>query len=236
MRGVFRSTAAFATVLLLAAGSAQAQANEQSIAVANGGIFARGWAGMIDAAEAAKGLKLENSRLAMEGNNLKVTTGPAVAYWNPANTATGDFTVKATFREDKYMALNDHPHPYGIFIGGKNLGTDQQSYLYCMAYGNGNFIVRGFAPAEFRASVGGRATPHAAVNKAAGKDQPVTQEIAVSVKGDQVSCSINGQVVATMPKSDVVGAGKLSSTDGIYGIRFGHNTEAVVTGLSVTKN
>jgi len=24
------------------------------------------------------------------------------------------------------------------------LGTDQQSYLYCAAYGNGNFIVRGF--------------------------------------------------------------------------------------------
>ena len=236
MRGVFRSTAAFATVLLLAAGSAQAQANEQSIAVKDGGIFARGWAGMIDAAEAAKGLKLENAKLEMQGNNLKVTTGPAVAYWNPANTATGDYTVKATFREDKYMALNDHPHPYGIFIGGKNLGTDQQSYLYCMAYGNGTFIVRGFAPASFRVSQGGRGIAHAAINKAAAKGDPVTQEIAVSVKGDQVSCSINGQVVATYPKAEVVGEGKLTSTDGVYGIRFGHNTEAVVTGLSVTKN
>ena len=235
MRGVFRSTAAFATVLLLAAGSAQAQANEQSIAVANGGIFARGWAGMIDAAEAAKGLKLENARLEMQGNNLKVTTGPAVAYWNPANTATGNYTVKATFREDKYMALNDHAHPYGLFIGGKNLGTDQQSYLYCAAYGNGGFIVRGFGPAAFQMN-GRRAQPHEAVNKAAAKGESVTQEIAISVTGDQISCSINGQVVATYPKADVVAAGKLTSTDGVYGIRFGHNTEAVVTGLTVTKN
>ena len=41
------------------------------------------------------------------------------------------------------MNLNDHPHPYGIMIAGNDLGTPQQSYLYCAAYGNGTFIVRG---------------------------------------------------------------------------------------------
>jgi len=34
----------------------------------------------------------------------------------------------------------------------------------------------------------------------------------------------------------VVGANKLTSTDGVYGIRFGHNTDAVVKGLALTKN
>jgi len=33
----------------------------------------------------------------------------------------------------------------------------------------------------------------------------------------------------------VVGAGKLKSTDGVYGVRFAHNTDGVVTGLTVTK-
>jgi len=51
-----------------------------------------------------------------------------------------------------------------------------------------------------------------------------------------VECAINGTVVASYPKSEVVGAGKLTSTDGMYGVRFGHNTEAVVTGLKVTKH
>jgi hypothetical protein len=32
-----------------------------------------------------------------------------------------------------------------------------------------------------------------------------------------------------------VGTGKLKSTDGLYGLRFAHNTEAVVSGLTVTK-
>jgi hypothetical protein len=157
-----------------------------------------------------------------------------VTYWNPANTATGNYTVKATFKEPKYMNLNSHPHPYGIVIAGNDMGTATQSYLYCAAYGNGNFIVRGFGPGPFQ--MNGRGGPNAAVNKAAGPGEPVTQEIAVSVKGDRVECAINGTVVAGYDKSALVTAGKLSSTDGVYGLRFAHNTEVVVTGLSVTKN
>jgi len=63
----------------------------------------------------------------------------------------------------------------------------------------------------------------------------VTQEIAVSVKGDKVECAINGAVVASYPKSELVAPGKLESTDGVYGIRFAHNTEGMVMGLTVTK-
>jgi hypothetical protein len=64
----------------------------------------------------------------------------------------------------------------------------------------------------------------------------VTQEIAVSVKADAVDCIINGQVVATYPKAELVTAGKLKSTDGVYGLRFAHNTEGIVTGLTMTRN
>ena len=115
------------------------------------------------------------------------------------------------------------------------MGTDQQSYLYCAAYGNGTFIVRGFGPEAFQLN-GRRGEANEAVNKAAAKDQPVSQEIAVSVKGGDVSCAINGKVVGTYKKADVVGTGKLKSTDGVYGVRFGHNTEAHVAGLTMTKN
>jgi hypothetical protein len=211
-----------------------AQAQDAAIVVAGGGISVPGWMGKIDASEAEKGLVLENAKLAAEGDALHVTTGPAVVYWNPANTASGNYTVSATFREPKYMALNNHPHPYGIVIGGTGMGTDTQRYLYCAAYGNGNFIVRGFGPAAFQVN-GRRGEANPAVNKAAGPGEPVTQEIAVSVKDDTVECAINGTVVGSYPKADVLGEGKLSSTDGVYGIRFAHNTEAVVTGLKVTR-
>jgi hypothetical protein len=209
--------------------------NETSIGVAGGGISASGWTGQIDAKETAAGLTLNSAKLAKEGKALHVTTGPAVTYWNPKNKAKGNYTVKATFNELKYMSLNNHPHPYGLMVAGNDLGTDQQSYLYCAAYGNGNFIVRGFGPASFQMN-GPRGAADPAVNKAAGVGQPVTQEIAISVKGDKVECAINNKVVASYDKSALVTTGKLKSTDGIYGIRFAHNTDAIVTGLKMTKN
>ncbi len=203
--------------------------------VAGGGITVPGWTGKIDPQEEKAGQVLNNAKLAPAGKGLQVTTGPAVTYWNPANKAAGNYTVKATFTESNYMGLNDHPHPYGIVIGGNDLGTESQSFLYCAAYGNGTFIVRGFCPAAFQMG-GRRPEANAAVKQAAGKGSSVTQEIAVSVKDDKVECAINGTVVATYPKADIVAAGKLKSTDGVYGIRFAHNTDAVVTGLAMTKN
>lgn len=233
MRRINAATLALVVALVPAALFAQA-ASEVSHKVAGGGISVPGWTGKIDAKETAAGQVLANAKLSKEGSDLHVTTGPAVTYWNPANTASGDYTVTATFKEASYMSLNDHPHPYGIVIAGNDLGTDTESYLYCAAYGNGTFIVRGMGPAPFQVN-GRRGEAHEKVAKATGKGASVTQEIAMSVKGDKVSCAINGAVVGTYDKSAVVAAGKLKSTDGVYGIRFGHNTDALVTGLSVTK-
>lgn len=233
MRALLSLSAAF---LLSLPAVALAQDTEgASRKIAGGGVSVPGWTGKADANEEKNGETLDNAKLSKEGDNLHVTTGPAVAYWNPKNKASGDYTVKATFNEPKYMELNTHPHPYGIFIAGDGLGTPTQSYLYCAAYGNGNFIVRGFGPEPFQMN-GRRGEANDAVHKAAGKGEPVTQEIAMSVKDGKVSCAINGTTVATYDKATVVSEGKLKSTDGIYGIRFAHNTDATVSGLGMTKN
>jgi hypothetical protein len=224
-----------ATLLMLLPSLGNAQApTETSRAVAGGGISVPGWTGKIDANAEKAGQTVNDAKLTKEGGALHVVTGPAISYWNPADKASGNYTVSASFHEPKYMNLNSHPHPYGIFIGGNDLGTAERSYVYCAAYGNGNFIVRGFGPEPFQ--MNGRGEANAAVHKAAAKDEPVTQEISLSVKGDRVECAINGTVVAGYDKSALVMAGKLKSTDGVYGIRFAHNTDATVTGLTMKKN
>jgi hypothetical protein len=200
--------------------------------IPGGGIFVQGWTGKIDAGSTRQGRVLNDAKFVQEGNALHITTGPATTFWNPADTASGDYTVKATFLEPKFMELNSHAHSYGIVIGGNNMGTDQMSYVYCVAYGDGNALVRGFGPAVFTLL---GTSPNAAVHKAAGVGQPVTQEIAWTVKGGRAECSINGSVVAGYDKAQLVGPGKLQSTDGVYGIRFTHNVEAIVTGFTMTK-
>jgi hypothetical protein len=236
MRTVYRSLLALAATILVSSSTYTliAHGQETSRSVAGGGISVPGWAGKVDANEEKSGKSVSDAKFAKEGEAIHVVTGPATTYWNPANKASGNYTVKATFKEPKFMDLNDHPHPYGIVIGGNDLGTDQQTLLYCAAYGSGTFIVRGFGPAPFQLG-GRRPTPNAAVNKAASKGEQVSQEIALSVKGDKIECAVNGTVVASYDKSEAIGAGKLKSTDGVYGLRFAHNTEAFVTGLTMKK-
>ncbi|HEY1911975.1 MAG TPA: hypothetical protein VGG73_13700 [Vicinamibacterales bacterium] len=207
---------------------------EGSRAVSDGGVKIANWNGDVDAAEERAGMTIRDAKLSQEGDSLHATTGPAATYWMNAANASGDYTVKATFHEPKYMNLNTHPHPYGVFIAGHDMGTPDQTDLYCAAYGNGKFIVRGFGPAPFKMN-GFLGDANAAVHKAAGQGQPVTQDVALSVKGGKVECSINGTVVASYDKALLVTGGKLKSTDGTYGLRFAHNTDVMVTGLTMTK-
>src|SRR6202046_4782731 len=125
-------------------------AQDASRSVAGGGVSIPGWVGAVDGGAQKAGQTINDTKLAQEGGVLHVTTGPAAEYWNPANKASGNYTVSATFTEAKYMNLNSHPHPYGIFIGGDDPGGAQGSSLYCAAYGTGYFIVRGFGPAPFQ--------------------------------------------------------------------------------------
>src|SRR5690349_15503893 len=125
-----------ASAALIAQGAAPAKGapapqGDTNRLVAGGGITAPGWMGKLDPQDEARGQKVSDAKLSMAGNVLQVTTGPAITYWNPANKATGNYTVKATFNEAKYMNLNDHPHPYGIVVAGNDMGTPEQSYLYC---------------------------------------------------------------------------------------------------------
>jgi hypothetical protein len=199
--------------------------------VAGGGITAAGWQGKIDSGAAKQGGTINDSKFAEEGGAYHLTVGPATSYWNPTNKAMGDYTVKATFKEAKQTF--SHPHPFGLFIGGSKLGTDQQSLMYCVAYRDGSYLVRSFK-GDVVTTVA-KKTPNEAVAKAAA-DAPVTQDIEWRVKGNRVECAINGTVVAGFDKAEVVGEGKLESTDGVYGIRSAHNTDVVVSGLKMTKN
>lgn len=221
--------------IALGAGALPVAGQDQARTVSGGGISVAGWLGQVDANEAARGQVITNSRFARDGEGIRVTTGPAAVYWHPDNRASGNYEVRATFHEPEYMNVNDHPHPYGIVIGGSDLGTPNARYLYCAAYGNGTFIVRGFGPAAFQMN-GRRGEANEAVHRAEAKGKPVTQEISVMVMGDRVTCSINGTQVASYAKADLVGEGKLLGTDGLWGVRFAHNTDAVVTGLRMVRH
>ena len=229
MRLVNASAVAAAAALVFAV-TAAPRAQDADKKIAGGGVTVKGWTGKADSGN-RQGLTVSDSKLAPEGKGFRLQTGPAGLYWDPSNAAKGDFTVKATFTEPKQSY--NHPHPFGVFIGGSDLDAASNA-LYCVAYRNGNYIVRGFSGGK-PFQVVGKPTPNDAVKKAASADAEVVQEVAMSVKGDKVDCSVNGTSVWSAAKADVTGAGKLPSTDGIVGIRVSHNSDALVTGFALTK-
>ncbi len=228
---VFRGLAVSISVVCtagVAAAQPQADADRK---VAGGGVTVKGWQGKADVGN-KQGLTVNDSKLAPEGSAFRLTTGPAGMYWSGANTASGDYSVKATFTEAKQTY--NHPHPFGVFIGGSELDTDTPNALYCAAYRNGNFIIRMFSGGK-RVDVVGKPVPHEAVKKAATPEAEVVQEVGWNVRGDKIECVVNGAPVWSGTKADVTGAGKLPSTDGIAGIRVSHNSDALVTNFAIAK-
>ena len=144
MRRVYSSAFVAALVVM----PAVVRSQETSQKVAGGGVMVPGWMGKADASEEGKGLTEKDAKFAKEGDAFHIVTGPQLAYWNPANKASGNYTVKATFKEPQYMNLNNHPHPYGIVIGGTTWARAADLPVL-RGYGNGNFIVRGMAPVPF---------------------------------------------------------------------------------------
>lgn len=226
MRGLRTSAFMVAAVIAVVATVTGQRGMDPDRKIEGGGIKAAGWMGIAD-----QGKSVNDSKFEKQGEVYTLSVGPAATYWNPANTASGDYTVKATFTEAKMMS--GHPHPMGLMIAGTKLGTPEQSYIYCTAYRDGSFIVRGFNGSNVVNYM--RKTPNAAIKKAATADESVTQDVAWVVKGGRAECQVNGATVAGFDKAEIVGPGKLASTDGVYGIRVSHNMDLTVKDLKMTK-
>jgi len=181
-------------------------------------------------------------RFAAEGSAFHVTTGNATsAYFHKPKAedepiwreVRGNYTVRATFTE-RSAAPNGYSQPYGLAIGADRVDTLAYTFLYCAAYGNGMFTVAGAGPGFQPFGMNAAPVPHPAVHKASAAGADVTQDITLSVRDGNVTCAINGVVVASYEHSAVVGPGRLASTDGVYGVYVGRNMDVEVTGLTVT--
>src|SRR5437870_6756897 len=73
------------------------------------------------------------------GSGFHATNPQAAVYWNPANTASGNYTLKGTFT---LMKPSGHTNYYGLVFGGSDLEGAQQQYLYFMVAQDGTWLVK----------------------------------------------------------------------------------------------
>jgi len=156
------------------------------------------------------------------GKGFHVSGGPAGTYWNPSNTATGNYTLKGTFT---LVKPSNHVNYYGLVFGGNGLEGGSQAYTYFLVAQNGRFLIKqrnGEATTDVQA-----ATANAAIKTPDGSGRSVNA-LEVRVAGDTISYVVNGTVVHTTPKS-------VAKTDGIAGFRVNHVTEVMVENFEVAK-
>lgn len=161
-------------------------------------------------------------KFATMGKGFHVTGGPAGTFWNPANTAKGDFTASATFQ---LMKPSGHVNYYGLVFGGAELGGAAQNYIYFLVAQDGTYTIRHRAGDQVH-DIQARAA-NAAV-KQPGADGRSANALEVRVAGATISYVVNGTVVHTTPKS-----GMTARTDGIVGIRVNHLLDVHVDGFTV---
>jgi len=157
------------------------------------------------------------------GSGFHATNPQAAVYWNPANTAAGNYTLKGTF---KLVKTSGHDEYFGLVFGGSNRERPTQKYLYFMVNSGGDWLVKsrdGSGTSQVASSGG----PSDAV-KAAAADGTSTNALEVRVGADKVDFVVNGKVVNSTPKAG-------QKTDGLYGIRINHMLEVHIDGFAVAK-
>jgi hypothetical protein len=158
------------------------------------------------------------------GTGFHATNPQAAVYWNPANKASGTYTLKGTFT---LMKPSGHINYYGLVFGGSGLEGASESYLYFVVAQNGTWLIKS-RNGESTGTIGAK-TPSDAVKKPddTGKS---TNALEVRVGADKIDFVVNGTVVHSEAK-----AGALAKTDGVCGIRINHLLEVHIEGFGISK-
>lgn len=147
----------------------------------------------------------------LEGNAIRVGTGPAVVLWADDHVASGAYTLSGTFTLEE---PSNHTNYYGFVYGGSDLAGAGQTYLYFLVAQNGAYLVKQ-RMGEMVHDIQGP-TPHDAI-ATPGEDGRSVNRLEVRVGEDQTEFVVNGTVVHSTPNT-----GMAAGTDGIWGVRVNH--------------
>src|SRR5260370_36243282 len=73
------------------------------------------------------------------GSGFHATNPQAAVYWNPANNATGTYTLKGTFT---LMKPSGHTNYYGLIFGGNGPERPVPSHLELVGAQNGTLLIK----------------------------------------------------------------------------------------------
>lgn len=187
---------------------------------ARGGAVPRGYVAITDQQGASIGDAAYTQR---EPGRWEVRTGPAHILYQPGDSASGKYSVSATFEQ---LEAPTHPEAFGVFVGGSRLDDPAaRRYTYFIVRGDGKFMVKVRDGGETRTVVPWTAHPGVPKQDASGR---ALYGMKVDVDGGTARVSVNGVQITTISASQ-------GPLDGVAGVRINHNLHLVVTPVSITR-
>lgn len=148
-------------------------------------------------------------------------TGPRAIFYQSGMTAKGSYKFKATFTQNNQPG----PEAYGLFVGGENLQSEDQQYLYFLIRQNGEYLIKRRVGTGTEMIVDW--TPHDAIVSVDDSDQPVNA-LAVDAQADSLHFMINEMEV------DALSRDELQYTEGQAGLRINHKLDLSVDGIELS--
>jgi hypothetical protein len=178
------------------------------------------------AASLAPGLKMEPGSwvFVQMPPGWHITTGPGVLLYPATNgDAAGNFAIEAEI----FLFPGASTEEYGLFLGGQDIdGSAAHAYSA--------FVLRRDGHAAVLRRVAGQTTPlltwqrHDAILPHPGGGDTVKNVIRVDVDHVDVTMSVNGSKVLSLPRKDL-------ATDGRIGFRVGKDINLHIATLNVTR-
>jgi hypothetical protein len=151
-----------------------------------------------------------------------VTTGPSAIFYHPDSVAKGESRIEAVIH--LFEPQGRHREAFGIFFGGADLEGANQAYDYFVIRNSGEFLIKRRSGSETPV-IHPWTKSTAIIPHTEGKES-VKNVLAVEAGSDKARFFINGELVATLPRSEV-------RLDGIVGLRVNHHVNLHVEDLSI---
>ncbi|MGI9078112.1 MAG: hypothetical protein ACR2G6_12420 [Gemmatimonadaceae bacterium] len=162
--------------------------------------------------------KITDVKYVDDNGSWHIWSGPHHIVYSPKNTASGTYKLETTIDQ---MEAPAHPESFGLFFGGSALDQPGIRYSYFMVRGTGEYLVKTRNGAGTKNMIAWKAADGIPKADASGK---ASYKLGVNVGSDSVRFMVNGEHVGSLAKGAIY-------TDGISGIRIGHNLHVKATPL-----
>jgi hypothetical protein len=149
-----------------------------------------------------------------------ITTGPAGILYDPARTAAGEYRIKSEI----FLFPGERREGFGVFLGGRNLADDDQSYLYFLIRKDGQYLIKRREGAK--TSTIQPWTAHSAIEQHDGGEGTAKNVLEIDVGRSEIGFVVNGVKVTAIPRTEL-------AADGVVGLRVNHNLNLHVSELTV---